>query len=339
MKLAPSQAFSALTAVGLARTGGVYTSRKDPSSGAKAPNSGSDVMSELKLRPPKNLLQLENRGALARTRPTLKNQGWGTRKTPLATQTFELRAPKAEERSLVASLARDDNERRERSRVQSRTSVEPPLEEYYRALFSSFGPQHWWPGETQFEVIVGAILTQNTSWTNVERAIANLRGAKLLSPAAIARMPLGRLEQLIRSSGYFRQKARKLKAFCDFLGAAYGGSLKKMFETPTATLREQLLGVFGIGPETADSILLYAGQHGVFVADAYTKRLLARHGWVDEKTSYEEVRSMVERQFPGDVERFNEFHALIVSVGKQFCRPRQPLCGECPLGPHLEEGR
>jgi endonuclease-3 related protein len=216
---------------------------------------------------------------------------------------------------------------------------QPPLEEYYSALFGAFGPQHWWPGETPFEVIVGAILTQNTSWSNVERAIANLRDAKLLTPSALSRAPLNELEELIRSSGYFRQKARKLKAFCAFLRREYGGSLQRMFATPTAALREKLLGVFGIGPETADSILLYAGQHGVFVVDAYTKRMLTRHGWVDEKASYEDVRAMVEQQFPGDVARFNEFHALIVSTGKQFCRPRDPLCQECPLGPHLEEGR
>ena len=215
----------------------------------------------------------------------------------------------------------------------------PPLEEYYQALFSAFGPQRWWPGETQFEVIVGAILTQNTSWTNVERAIANLRAARLLTPAAITRAPLNTVEELIRSSGYFRQKARKLKAFCEFLRVEFRGSLKRMFETPTVTLREKLLGVFGIGPETADSILLYAGQHSVFVVDAYTKRMLARHGWVHEQADYEEVRSMVESQFPGETARFNEFHALIVNTGKQFCRPREPLCGRCPLGQHLEEGR
>jgi endonuclease-3 related protein len=217
--------------------------------------------------------------------------------------------------------------------------TEPPLDEYYGALFAAFGPQRWWPGETPFEVIVGAILTQNTSWTNAERAIANLRASKLLSPAAIARAPLNRLEELVRSSGYFRQKALKLKAFCDFLRVEYGGSLKSMFAAPTAALREQLLDVFGIGPETADSILLYAGRHGIFVVDAYTKRMLARHGWIDENAPYERIRSMVERQFPGDVQRFNEFHALIVNMGKQFCRARQPLCAECPLGWHLEEGR
>lgn len=215
----------------------------------------------------------------------------------------------------------------------------PPLDEYFNSLFTALGPQHWWPGKTQFEVIVGAILTQNTAWTNVERAIANLRSAGLLSPAAIRKVPLRRLERLIRSSGYFRQKARKLKAFCEFLRAEYGGSLERMFEAPTIVLREKLLGVFGIGPETADSILLYAGDHAVFVVDAYTKRILLRHGWADEKTKYDEVRWMFERQFPGNAERFNEFHALIVNTGKNFCRTKEPLCERCPLGRYLEEDR
>ncbi|MGH9770985.1 MAG: endonuclease III domain-containing protein [Candidatus Acidiferrales bacterium] len=225
------------------------------------------------------------------------------------------------------------------SQIRDTLGTEPPLKEYYDSLLMALGPQHWWPGKTQFEVIVGAILTQNTSWTNVERAIANLRTAQLLSPAKIDKLPLRRLEGLIRSSGYFRQKARKLKAFCQFLRVLHQGSLKKMFATPTEVLREQLLGVFGIGPETADSILLYAGQHSVFVVDAYTKRILARHGWVDENASYDRVRGLFERQLPGNTQRFNEFHALIVDMGKRFCHTREPLCGECPLGPYLREGR
>ena len=215
----------------------------------------------------------------------------------------------------------------------------PPLDEYYNSLLTSFGPQHWWPGESQFEIIVGAILTQNTSWTNVERAIANLRGAGLLTFAAMEKVPLRRLQTLVRPSGYYRQKARKLKAFCAFVRSEYGGSLKRMFETPTIALREKLLAVFGIGPETADSILLYAGNHEVFPVDSYTKRLLSRHGWAGEKTKYEEIRWMFERQFPGDAKRFNEFHGLIVSTGKKFCLKQEPLCGECPLGRYLEEGR
>ena len=223
--------------------------------------------------------------------------------------------------------------------ASSSHDVRPPLDEYFNSLSSALGPQHWWPGKTQFEVIVGAILTQNTAWTNVERAIANLHSAELLSPAAIEKVPLRRLERLIRSSGYFRQKARKLKAFCEFLRAEYGGSLKRMFRTPTLVLREKLLRVFGIGPETADSILLYAGAHAVFVVDAYTKRILLRHGWADEKTRYDEVRWMFERQFPGNADRFNEFHALIVTTGKNFCRTKEPLCDRCPLGRYREEGR
>jgi endonuclease-3 related protein len=216
-----------------------------------------------------------------------------------------------------------------RARQKTVREGQPPLDEYYNSLFTAFGPQHWWPGKTQFEVIVGAILTQNTSWKNVARVIENLRSEELLSPAAIERVPLAELETLIRPSGYFRQKARKLKAFCAFLRAEHSGSLKRMFETPTILLRGKLLGVFGIGPETADSILLYAG----------TKRIFSRHGWANAEAKYEDVRWMVERQFPGETGRFNEFHALIVNTGKNFCRPQEPLCGECPLGRYLEEGR
>lgn len=218
-------------------------------------------------------------------------------------------------------------------------SGQPPLDEYYNALFTAFGPQHWWPGKTPFEIIVGAILVQNTSWTNVERAIANLRRARLLTPAAVEQASPATIENLIRSSGYFRQKARKLKSFCSFLRYQYSGSLKKMFAQPTAVLRQQLLSVFGIGPETADSILLYAGGHPVFVVDAYTRRMLTRHGWTGERATYEDLRWIFERQFPGETARFNEFHALIVQTGKRYCRTREPLCGECPLGRYLPPER
>jgi endonuclease III related protein len=215
----------------------------------------------------------------------------------------------------------------------------PPLDEYFNSLFTTFGPQHWWPGRTAFEVTVGAILTQNTAWTNVEAALANLRRDRLLSPAGIAAVRLQKLERLVRPSGYFRQKARKLKAFCAFLRREHRGSLKRMFATPTIVLREQLLAIWGIGPETADSILLYAGQHPVFVVDAYTRRMLGRHGWTEENARYEDMRWMFERQFPGDTKRFNEFHALIVQTGKKFCRKSAANCGECPLGRYIEEGR
>ena len=224
--------------------------------------------------------------------------------------------------------------------VQIRGSeAQPPLDEYYNSLFTALGPQHWWPGNSPFEIILGAILVQNTSWKNAEIAISNLRNNGLLSPTAIRRVPLRRLQRLVQSSGYYRQKARKLKAFCDFLQREYRGSLKKMFATPTIVLRQKLLGVFGIGPETADSILLYAGGHEVFVVDAYAKRLLARHGWIGERAKYDYVRWIFERRFPGDVQRFNEFHALIVAAGKTWCLRKQPRCNECPLGRYLEEAR
>src|SRR5262249_16711230 len=151
------------------------------------------------------------------------------------------------------------------------------LNNYYDALFKAFGPQHWWPGRSRFEIVVGAILTQSTSWANVEAAIRNLRCAKLLTPSAVERVPLAKLAQLIRPSGYFRQKAKKVKAFTHFLYEPYSGSLTRIFRTPTASLREQLLSIHGIGPETADCILLYAGNRSVFVIDAYTRRILERH--------------------------------------------------------------
>lgn len=216
---------------------------------------------------------------------------------------------------------------------------QPPLEEYFNSLFTALGPQHWWPGNTPFEVIVGAILTQNTSWKNVERAISNLRDAALLSIKGIRRANLRRLQTLVRPSGYFRQKARKLKAFCEFVETEYGGSLDRMFGTPTSVLREKLLGVFGIGPETADSILLYAGGHALFVVDAYTKRMLARHGWVGKNPKYADVQWIFERQFPGNSKLFNEFHALIVQAGKRWCLATNPKCDVCPLGRYLEERR
>lgn len=215
----------------------------------------------------------------------------------------------------------------------------PPVRGYYNQLAEALGPQHWWPAKTQFEIVVGAILTQNTSWTNVEQAIANLRSARMLYPLAMLKASEPRLARLIRSSGYFRQKAKKLKAFCKFLDAVYEGSLARMFRTPTALLRERLLGVFGIGPETADSILLYAGKHPVFVVDTYTKRILQRHKWVGEKTSYDEVQRLVQADFPHEAAAYNELHALFVQVGKNWCRGREALCSQCPLEGFLKESR
>jgi endonuclease-3 related protein len=203
---------------------------------------------------------------------------------------------------------------------------------YFAAMSSALGPMHWWPASTPFEVIVGAILTQNTSWGNVERAIANLRSAQMLTPSAISTARPSRLAMLLRPSGYFRQKAKKLKAFVRFLQREYGGSLKRMFDTPTAKLREELLSVHGIGPETADSILLYAGNHPVFVVDAYTHRIFGRHGITDGEPHYESVRTLFEAALPRDPQLLNEFHALVVNTGKNWCRKSEPRCAECPLG-------
>ena len=166
---------------------------------------------------------------------------------------------------------------------------------YYHTLFSAWGRQHWWPAQSRFEMIVGAYLTQNTAWTNVEKALGNLRKARLLTVNGIRRTPQPALEQLIRSSGYFRQKAQRLKEFVSFLDDFYGGSLTRMFARPTAVLRAELLALNGVGPETADSILLYAGNHPVFVVDAYTRRILERHQIVPNAASYDDIRLLFER--------------------------------------------
>src|SRR5437764_5421013 len=166
---------------------------------------------------------------------------------------------------------------------------------FYRQLFGAWGPQHWWPAQSRFEVIVGAYLTQNTAWTNVERAMANLRGARALRLDGIRQIPIAELEVLIGPAGYFRQKAARLKRFIAFLDARYGGSLTRMFGQPTAEVRAELLGLNGIGRETADSILLYAGNHPVFVVDAYTRRILHRHGILPATAAYDEIRPLVER--------------------------------------------
>jgi endonuclease III related protein len=191
--------------------------------------------------------------------------------------------------------------------------LEPPnqgqaLRTYYHALYAAWGAQHWWPGETPFEVIVGAYLTQNTAWTNVELALANLRGAGVLSLEGIRRIRLSRLERLIRPSGYFRQKAVRIKTFVVFLDREYGGSFEALFSQPTATLREQLLSLNGVGPETADSILLYAGNHPVFVVDAYTRRMLDRHKILPANADYEEIREFFECALGPIAERVQDSH-------------------------------
>jgi endonuclease-3 related protein len=212
-----------------------------------------------------------------------------------------------------------------------------PLSQLYDRLYSAFGPQEWWPAETPFEVIVGAVLTQNAAWRNVEQAIENLRAAGVLSPRALHHLPQTELAELIRPSGYFRLKAQRLKNLLDFLFARYRGSLKRMFATDLATLRAELLGVNGIGPETADSILLYAGNRPTFVVDTYTQRVLKRHGWIEREADYHEVKRRFESELPADAALYNEFHALLVRVGNRHCR-KTPDCDHCPLADLLQPG-
>jgi endonuclease-3 related protein len=224
----------------------------------------------------------------------------------------------------------------------SRESMQPltpeaKIRSYYSALREAYGPLRWWPAKTPFEVIVGAYLTQNTSWKNVEQALQNLRRERLLSVAGIRRTSIGKLEQLLRPSGYFRQKAARLKNFVDYLDVRHRGSLARMFRQPTMKLRSELLALNGVGPETADSILLYAGEHPIFVVDAYTRRIFYRHGILSYTAKYDEMRGLVERAFRENegtnanlTADFNELHALIVHVGKKHCQ-KQPKCEGCPL--------
>jgi endonuclease-3 related protein len=250
-------------------------------------------------------------------------------------------------------------------------TAEAQIRAAYRRLYRAWGPQHWWPARTRFEVIVGAFLTQNTAWTNVERALAQLRSAGVLSLDGIRRTPLPALEQMVRPAGYFRQKAQRLKTFVAYLDQRYGGSLDRMFARATGELRPELLALNGVGPETADSILLYAGNHPVFVVDAYTRRILDRHGILPATAPYEEIRALFERALapelpsatavaaaqsglsgaahpPSRVSRmarsaraqvFNDMHGLIVGVGKAHCLKSLAQCRGCPLKPLFHSNR
>lgn len=216
--------------------------------------------------------------------------------------------------------------------------IHEQLLEIYQLLFDSFGPQHWWPGETPFEIAVGAILTQNTNWTNVEKAIANLKAADCLSPEKIHRLSHPQLAELIRPAGYFNIKAKRLINFVTWLSNNYEGSLTKPESVDTFRLREELLMIKGVGRETADSILLYALGRPVFVVDAYTARITVRHGLIEPDADYEQLRELFESNLTKDPELFNEYHALLVRTGKEFCRPKAK-CSGCPLEklPHTFE--
>ncbi len=203
--------------------------------------------------------------------------------------------------------------------------------ETYQILFAAFGPQHWWPGETPFEVMVGAVLTQNTAWSNVEMAIANLAGADAMTGRAMLELDNVSLAELIRPAGCFNVKAKRLKALCEFLnGWEVIDTPERLAANELAGLREALRAVHGIGEETADSILLYALAKPSFVVDAYTRRIFQRLGLISGRESYRDIQALFTRQLPRELSLYNEYHALIVHLGKCFCRPR-PRCSDCPL--------
>ena len=201
----------------------------------------------------------------------------------------------------------------------------------YKKLFNYLGPQYWWPADSSFEVVVGTILTQNTNWRNVEKAIANLKRKNLLNPKMLYHISLKKLAALIKPSGYFNIKAKRLNAFLDVLFNSYQGSIKNMFSWDTQQLRRVLLDIKGIGPETADSILLYAAQRPVFVVDAYTKRIFLRHNFIKEEYSYSQIQELFMKSLDNDARLFNEYHALLVRLGKEICTKNNPRCNICPL--------
>ena len=204
------------------------------------------------------------------------------------------------------------------------------LTRIYELLYDAFGPQNWWPSETSFEVIVGAILTQNTNWANVEKAIANLKSADCLDPQVLRHIDPARLAEFIRPAGYYNLKSRRLKNFVDWLFDDYEGDLDNLQSVDTNRLRTELLSIKGVGRETADSILLYALDRPVFVVDAYTARVTIRHGLIERDAGYEQLRELFESNLPQEIQLFNEYHALLVRAGKQFCK-RRARCPGCPL--------
>jgi len=208
------------------------------------------------------------------------------------------------------------------------------IQQAYDALFARWGKQRWWPARTRLEMMLGAILTQNTAWTNVEKAMANLRADHALSFQALEQASVEQIANWIRPAGYFNQKASYIKGMVETIRERFGGSLNQLFALDTPTLRKELLSWKGVGPETADSILLYAGKRPVFVVDAYTKRFLFRHGWCDKKASYDSVAKLFTDNLPEDVQLYNEYHALIVRLCKEHCNPT-PKCEGCPLECYL----
>jgi endonuclease-3 related protein len=222
-------------------------------------------------------------------------------------------------------------------RTMELTAVEPQMEaaetlrQYYTALRERLGQQGWWPARTRLEVILGAILTQNTAWSNAALAVRRLRKAGLLNLAKLQRASRSELEHCIRPAGFYRQKALTIRNFLRWLERVCGGSLATLFALPAQEARRELLTVKGLGPETVDAILLYAGRHPYFVVDAYTRRILARHRLVSARANYSAVQQFLQQHLPPDQALFNQYHALLVGVGKRFCRRLKPNCEACPL--------
>jgi endonuclease III related protein len=222
------------------------------------------------------------------------------------------------------------------------TAKVDPLNLAYRLLRSYYDHQHWWPGETPFEVCIGAILTQNTNWRNVERAIGNLKASDVLSIAKLHQLSHSELAAMIRPAGYYQVKAFRIRCFLDVLVNDYQGDLKALFAGATSLVRQKLLAINGIGPETADSMLLYAGGHLSFVVDAYTRRVFSRHGWAKSDASYEALRTLCTNSLNNPesqplIDYWQDYHAQLVAVGKDFCRARKAQCLNCPLRPLLPQ--
>ena len=209
------------------------------------------------------------------------------------------------------------------------------LEKYYEELLRQFGPQRWWPARTRLEVILGAILTQNTTWQNAARAISRLRDAGLLRWPRLRQASISQIESCVRPAGYFRQKARAIRTFAEWLDATHRGSLGVLFRQPPDRTRAQLLALRGLGPETADAILLYAGKQPFFVADAYSRRVLARHNLISPKDGYQAAQEFLHHHLPAEEGLYNEFHALLVETGKRHCKRQAAECRGCPLEPYL----
>ncbi len=221
------------------------------------------------------------------------------------------------------------------AKTASNRQRQASLIQYYQTLHDTLGPQGWWPARTRMEVIVGAILTQNTSWRNAARALRHLRKARLFQLEKLRQMSPRELEFYVRPAGFFRQKAATIWNFVNWLDRRHRGSLHSLFSTPSDVLRKELMKLKGLGDETVDAILLYAGRKPFFVADAYTRRILSRHGWLPANADYATAQEFIHRQLPGDAQLFNEFHALLVEIGKRYCKKQAPLCGKCPLAEYL----